>query len=84
MDSECASVKSSLIWLICCTWCFLDVNVGLSVLFTDENYNAPYEDTSSFATKILQDKIRKNVSDPFKEHFPKINCFSHDKKPISV
>ena len=63
---------------------FLDVTVGLSVLFTDENYNAPYEDTSSFATKILQDKIRKNVSDSFKEHFPKINCFSHDQKPISV
>ena len=45
---------------------FLDVAVGLSVLFTDENYNTAYEDTSSFATKILQDKIKENVSEEFR------------------
>ena len=51
--------------LMCCTYCFLDVTVGLSILFTDENYNAAYEDVSSFATEILRDKIKENVSEGF-------------------
>ena len=41
------------------------MTVGLSVLFTDENYNAAYEDVSSFATEILRDKIKENVSEGF-------------------
>ena len=52
-------------WLMCCTCCFLDVTVDLSALFTDENYNAAYEDVSSFATEILRDKIKENVSEGF-------------------